>query len=343
MPGEQRRQLRRGLLDHLADVRRLELRGRLGADAHGSENRVDQPVQALHLLHRRAVPAGPALAPIRSRDLRPSSGGSSAGGPCRRDDRERRPQLMGHERDQLGPGVVDLLQLRRSLLGLALHPALLDDAAQEVGDRAEVGHVGRREVPRLLGLDVEHADRSVVPDERYRQHRGDEPFLVDAADPQEALVPADVRNHQRLARRRDAAGDAASERDPRPPDLVAVEAVRRGKRQVLRIAIEEVERRHARPEGVPRLVDDRLEELLPRARRRGHARDPMQELQLLELFLGRAPGAGRPVGADRGAGTCGLRHPATIAEAAAAPTSPVPRSALRSCRTLAFDRKVDLR
>ena len=146
-------------LDDLADVRRLEVRGRLGADPHGGENRVDQPVQPLDLLHRRAVPAGPALAPllvprlaaVERRVLRQEVRVGA-------DDRERRPQLVGHQRDQLGAGVVDLLELGRALLGLALHPALLDDAAEEVGDRAEVGHVGRREVAMLLGLDVEDAD-----------------------------------------------------------------------------------------------------------------------------------------------------------------------------------------
>ena len=94
--------------------------------------------------------------------------------------------------------------------------------------------------------------------------------------------------------RGDAAGDAAAERHPRPADLVAIEAVRRGERQVLGVAIEEVQRRDARPERVARLVDDRLEELLPRARGRRHARHAMEEPQLVELLLGGVARAAPP-------------------------------------------------
>ena len=38
------------------------------------------------------------------------------------------------------------------------------------------------ELPRVAGLDVEHADDPVVPHERHRQHPG-EPLDVEAADP----------------------------------------------------------------------------------------------------------------------------------------------------------------
>ena len=66
----------------------------------------------------------------------------------------------------------------------------------------ELVDVRRGEVARLLGLDVEHADGLVVPDQRHGQHRGDEPALVDAADPQEARVRLDVGDDERLLRRR---------------------------------------------------------------------------------------------------------------------------------------------
>ena len=56
-----------------------------------------------------------------------------------------------------------------------------DDAGKKVGDRTELGDVGRGEVARLLRLDVEDADDLVVPAERDAEHRGDEPALVDAA------------------------------------------------------------------------------------------------------------------------------------------------------------------
>ena len=64
---------------------------------------------------------------------------------------------------------------------------------EQVGDRAELRDVVVAEGPRLLGLDVEDPDGLVVPGQRHGQHRRHEAALVDAADPQEARVGADVR------------------------------------------------------------------------------------------------------------------------------------------------------
>ena len=75
-----------------------------------------------------------------------------------------------------------------ALLRLGLLAALLDDPGEQVGDRLQLGDVGRAEQPRLLGLDVEDADDLVVPAQRHAEHRRDEPLLVDPADPQEARV-----------------------------------------------------------------------------------------------------------------------------------------------------------
>ena len=58
------------------------------------------------------------------------------------DDRERRPQLVGDERDQLAAGLVDRLELLDPRLGLGLLAALLDDPGEQVGDGAELGDVG---------------------------------------------------------------------------------------------------------------------------------------------------------------------------------------------------------
>ena len=117
----------------------------------------------------------------------------------RADHRERGPQLVGDEGDELAARLVDGLERLDPRLGLGLLAALLDDAGQDVGDRAELLDVGLAEVARLLGLDVEDPDDLVVPGERHRQHRGDEPSLVDAAHPQEARVGLDVGDDQRLA------------------------------------------------------------------------------------------------------------------------------------------------
>ena len=127
-------------------------------------------------------------------------------------------------------------------LGLGLLAALLDDAGEEVGDRAELGDVARAEVARLLGLDVEDADDLVVPRSAARDS-------IEATNRRWSMP----RTHRKRVsagtsgmtsgsrRRRDAAGHALAERHPRPADLEAVEAVRGRERQVRSIAIEQVQ------------------------------------------------------------------------------------------------------
>ena len=166
------------------------------------QDRVDQPVEPLDLVDRPVVPlvagapAGEvaALAADERRLLGQQVGVGA-------DDRQRGPQLVGDHRDQLGPRLVERLERLDLGLGLALDPAFLDDPGEEVGDRRQLGDVGVAEVARLLGLDVEHPDDPLVPRQRDRQHRGDEPALVDPADPQEARIVADVGDPHRLARR----------------------------------------------------------------------------------------------------------------------------------------------
>ena len=94
---------------------------------------------------------------------------------------------------------------------------------------------------------------------------------------------ADVGDDERLARLRDAAGHAFAERHPGPADLVAVEAVRRGERQVGSVPIEQVQRGDVRVERVAGPVDDGLEQLVPRPGGRREARDLVEEPELLEL------------------------------------------------------------
>ena len=91
----------------------------------------------------------------------------------------------------------------------------------------------------------------------------------------------------------DAAGHALAHRDVGAPDLVAVEPVRGGQGEALLVAVEEVERRDARPQRVARPVDDRVEELVPGPGGRRQARDMVEEAQLLELALG-SPAPRRP-------------------------------------------------
>ena len=69
--------------------------------------------------------------------------------------------------------------------------ALLDQSGQQAGERLEEAEVGPAERAAADGLDVEHADDLLVPDQRHRAHRG-ELCLVHAADPGETLVEVDI-------------------------------------------------------------------------------------------------------------------------------------------------------
>ena len=281
---EQGSETRDHVCDQTSDVGRLEGRRLVGHDPNGREDRVDQTVEPLDLLERPAVPVGPLLpaagvprlATFKRRIL------GEQVGVCAH-NRQRRPKLVGDERDELAPGLVDRLEFHREGFGLPLLPSLLDDAGKEVGDRPELGHVDVAELATSFGLDVEDADGLVVPAQRHRQHRGDEPLLVDAADPQEPRVLGDLDDDQRLTRGGDPPGNALAVRHPRPPDLVPVETVRRRERQVRSVPIEEVERGDVRVERVPGAVDNRLEQLVPRSRGRREAGDLVEELELLEL------------------------------------------------------------
>ena len=176
------------------------------------EDGVDEAVEPLDLLERARVPPRAAGAPLRVarravRERRLVREQVRVGA----HDRERRAQLVGHERDELRPGPIERDELLDLRLGLGLEAALLDDAREQVRDRGQLRDVRVAELAVRLGLDVEHADDLVVPGERHGQHRGDEPALVDAADPQEAVVLADVGDDERLAHRGDPAGDPLAE------------------------------------------------------------------------------------------------------------------------------------
>src|SRR6266536_3188655 len=54
------------------------------------------------------------------------------------DDRQRRPQLMGDQGDELAARLVDRLERLDACLGLGLLAALLDDPGEEIRDRAEL-------------------------------------------------------------------------------------------------------------------------------------------------------------------------------------------------------------
>ena len=127
------------------DVDRDDRRGVLGDDPDRGEDRVHEPVEPLDLLERRAVPGRARLAAhdvarlaADERRLLGEQVGVGA------DDRERRAQLVGHERDELAARLVDRLERLDPRLGLGLLAALLDDAGEQVGDGAQLVDVRRR-------------------------------------------------------------------------------------------------------------------------------------------------------------------------------------------------------
>ncbi len=80
------------------------------------------------------------------------------------------------------------------------------------------------------------------------------------------------------------AGHSVAVRHPRPSDLEAIEAGRRGERQVRSVAVEEIQGRNVGVERIAGPVDDGLEQLVPRPRGCREARDLVQEAELRELI-----------------------------------------------------------
>ena len=205
----------------------------------------------------------------------------------RPDDRQRRAQLMGDDRQELGPRGIERRQLLQPALDLGLQPALRDDAREERGDRRQELDLGATEVALRQRLDVEHADDLLVPHERHRQHRV-QAAHVEPADPREAAVGGDVAHGDRQAGRGRATGDPLADRQAHPADLAAVQAVRCGERQPIRVPVGQVERADLDAHGRRRPVDDRAHQLVPVACLRGEPRDLVEERQLVET----APGGG---------------------------------------------------
>ena len=125
----------------------------------------------------------------------------------------------------------------------------------------------------------------------------------------------------------DPPGHALAERHARPADLEPVEAVGRGQRQVRSVAVEQVERGDIRVEHVPGPVDDGLEQLVPRPRRRREAGDLVEEAELLELVVGGARAASAPSRLGRG-----WRVAAALERTSSRPSRYKPRERLRPGR-----------
>ena len=161
-----RRQLAHRLVDHGRQVERDDRPGVGRQHAQRGEDRVDRLVKPLDLLQRRAFPVrgvgclgvdrvAPARGTAEQLDIRAHDG-------------QRRAQRVGHDRDQVGARLIDRAQAVELRLRLALQSVALDDAGEERRERLEERDVTPGELAPALGLDVEHADDLVVPDQAAR-------------------------------------------------------------------------------------------------------------------------------------------------------------------------------
>ncbi len=202
------------------------------------------------------------------------------------DHGERRPQVVGHDRQQLGPGGVERRQLGEPRLDLGGEPALLHDPREQRRDRPQEVDLLLTEDPRRAGLDVEHADHLAMPLERDRQHAG-ERLDVEAADPGEPVVERHVLDGDRLAAGGDPPGDALAPGEADPAHLRGVEAVGRSQRETRVLVVGEVERAHLDAHRDGRPVHDRVHELVPVAGLGREPGDVVEERQLAQASLGR--------------------------------------------------------
>ena len=188
---------------------------------------------------------------------------------------------MSDDRHQAGARLVDRAQALDLGLGFGLQTALFDDPCQDGRERLEEADVGPPEDPPADGLDVEHADDLVVPDERHGAHRGEARF-IEALEPGEPAVPADVDADQRLAGLGHPAGDPGAHRQAGHADLATIQAVRRGEGHPGAVAFDEVDRADLGVHGRCRPIDDRAHELVPGAGRGGQPGDRLEKGQLLQ-------------------------------------------------------------
>ena len=258
---------------------------------------IDLPIEPAELVRR-------GVAPFRGLPVRCVAPDPGAGRVCEQvhvdaHDRQRRPELVGDDAQELGPGCIERGQFGQPGLDLGGQPALLDDPREERRDRLEEGDLRVVEDAPLVGLDVEHADHRVVPFERHRQHPAEGPD-VEAADPREPVVDRDVLDRDRRVTGGDTSGDALPPVEADAAHLRAIEAVGRGQRQAHPLVVGEIERADLDTHRGGRPVDDRMHELVPVARERGQLGDLVEERQLAEPTLRvHLVGRGGRVGRDR--------------------------------------------
>ncbi len=155
MAAQQRCQAGQHLVDDRPDIEALDLDRQKPIRADRLQDRVDQVVEPEHLAGCRVVPAGHL---IGSGGIRRLGQQVEVGA----DDGQRRAQLVGDDRDQLRPRLVDAAQAVELRLRLQVQAATLDDPGKQRRDRRQPPDLGVVEVAARLGLDVEDADDAIA-------------------------------------------------------------------------------------------------------------------------------------------------------------------------------------
>ena len=192
---------------------------------------------------------------------------------------------MGHNRQQLGACLVQGGKRGQLRFRLGLDAALLDDAREQRGNRLQEAHVLGRERPRLGRLDVENADQAVVPRQRNGEHRR-QTRHVEAGNPLEVGIDANVGDLDWTSLGCGQPGDALADAEVDTADLVAVQAVRGGKRQAGAVPVEKVEGADLDPQGQRGPIHERAHEIVPVASACSELCELLEQGQLAQLPLG---------------------------------------------------------
>jgi hypothetical protein len=221
---------------------------------------VDRLLEHLHLLGAQLVP------PAVQRD-----GGSVHRG-------RGRAQLVRGDRDELVANGVELTEL------LVEERALDAEGTALRGPLHQLDVLGR-EAPRRQRPDVDDAEHAAAREQRHAEERLD-PLL--AQDRVQHVGVVDVLDHDRRPLSGDAAGEAATHRDPHPALDLLLDPLRRARHELASRLVEHQERGRVGLEDVAdpeeQLVEERIQRQV-RERRIGDEQELVQPLgrRLLRL------------------------------------------------------------
>ena len=197
-----------------------------------------------------SVPERDRVVPVAA-DLEPGAAGDVACTECVF-RRFREPFRQEAALQRLGDRAMPLVQ-----------DGLLDGERCPRCDQPEQEEVVFGEVPAFEGADVEHADETLVRDQRHARER---PQSVLAKEGAVDLDGRDVFDHPRLALSSDAAREALPDRHPHTLRHLHLEPGRGSRDEVVSLLVEDEERRGVRPQGFPQALEQLAQELVQRLR-----------------------------------------------------------------------------